>query len=229
MLFFSLQDLMSTVRSLNDEKAKRAAKSTKSVSTGTLASLARSNAGKDSQSNRNLIKRRGVDVENARPLDGVEQVGQGYGAGLLPYERKPLDNTTKTIIELENEVNSTSQKYNKMKEQTRAKSKKVEELSAQLESLRGANAKLKPEATPEMKRATELEEKITQRKQELAETEFRYSQLEHMAARLKRNHITFDGHLRMMDEAISVAEKELNDVESNLLSVSKLLYCLIDE
>eukprot|EP01138_Halocafeteria_seosinensis_P015112 gb/GECG01015425.1/.p1 GENE.gb/GECG01015425.1/~~gb/GECG01015425.1/.p1 ORF type:complete len:718 (+),score=125.33 gb/GECG01015425.1/:1-2154(+) len=213
-------DLMSTVRSLNDEKAKRAATSTKGVSTGTLASLARANAGKDSQSNRNLVKRRGVDVQNARPLDGVEQVGQGYGPGLLPYERKPLDNTSKTIIDLENEVNSTSKKYNNMKEQTRSKMKKVEELSAQLESLRSANAQLKPEATPEMKRTNDLEEKITQRKQELAEAEFRYSQLEHMAARLKRNHITFDGHLRMMDEAIGVAEKELNDVQSNLLSLN---------
>lgn len=203
-----LQDLLSTVRSLNDQKAKKARASSKTHTTGTLASLARTNAGKDSQSNRNIVKRRGVDVQNAKPLDGVDPVGMGYGPGLLPYERKPLDNTSKTIIDLENEVNTSSQRYNKMKQQTIEKSRKAAELSARLDTIRNANSQLQPESTPEMRRTKELEEATMQKKQQLAEAEFRYSQLEHMASRLKRNHIAFDGHLRMMDEAIGVAEKE---------------------
>jgi hypothetical protein len=43
----------------------------------------------------------------------------------------------------------------------------------------------------------------------LQKKEFKRSQYQFMAARLKGNQVTFEGHVKVMDDAISASKKEL--------------------
>jgi hypothetical protein len=129
---------------------------------------------------------------------------------------RPMSANTRSLVDLEATVLASTRYLNSLTEEVTAKTAKIGKLEADLAAARSENKALNVGETPEGAKISELEEEIATVEHELEEQEYRRRQLEHMEHRLKGNSTAMDAHIKSMEDALTVANKELGDVRGYL-------------
>lgn len=170
---------------------------------------------------------------------------QSVSEAQAPGTGVPGANPEKSLQELDAAANKAARRYNLLHLEAQNKQAELERLQLEYSALQKENADLGVEDTggrpgsaassttsmsgthlsngPQARRIGMLAGLLDDTAQELAERQFKKEQYEYMVSRLKKNQVTFDSHIRSMEEALTATRKELADVRSyvRLLEQSK--------
>ena len=170
---------------------------------------------------------------------------QSVSEAQAPGTGVPGANHEKSLQELDAAANKAARRYNLLHLEAQKKQAELERLQLEYSALQKENADLGIEDTggrpgsaassttsmsgthlsngPQARRIGMLAGLLDDTAQELAERQFKKEQYEYMVSRLKKNQVTFDSHIRSMEEALTATRKELADVRSyvRLLEQSK--------
>ena len=128
-----------------------------------------------------------------------------------------LDSTTRALIDLEDGVNHNARRFNDLKElgdRRQAELSRLQDQLAELEVENKALLSIEAKSTPDALRIQALEAEIAGVKDRMEKKLMQKAQYEHMMRRLRKNQVSFDAHIKSMDNALKASKKEFDEVHT---------------
>lgn len=179
--------------------------------------------------NRKIFEKKDL-IQAIRAMSPVKALAKSMSATAVSALSTPVadgpDMGSRALTELEAAVNVNARRYNDLKQLADKRQEQLKVLMDDLHVLQVENdalGKMASKQTAESLRIEGLRDEIERIVAAMEDKDFQHRQLEHMSERLRRNHITFDAHIKSMEDALRASKKELADVTSYLrqLEISK--------